>query len=115
VICSVTPTKLSTNNHKLVNITASVQVTDTGSGTDPISTNRFTLVSVTSNQADSGLGIGDVPDDRQGWTNGTADLSGQLRAERYGGTRTYTLTYRGYDVAGNTKDCSATVTVPKGK
>ena len=46
----------------------------------------------------------------------TNDTTGQLRAERYGGTRTYTLTYRGYDVAGNPSKevCSATVTVPKG-
>jgi Right handed beta helix region len=113
VSCSVTPTKLnpSANNHKLANITASVLVSDSGGS----GANGFTLLSVTSNQADSGLGTGDVPIDIQGWTNGTADLSGQLRSERYGGTRTYTLTYRGYDVAGNTKDCSATVTVPKGK
>ena len=32
----------------------------------------------------------------------------------YGGARTYTLTYRGSDVAGNTAECKATVTVPKG-
>jgi hypothetical protein len=111
VSCSVSPSKLRTpaNNHKLVNITASVTVTDSGSGP-----NGFTLVSVASSQADSGLGTGDVPNDIQGWVTNTADLSGQLRAERYGGERTYTLTYRGYDVAGNTTDCQATVTVSKG-
>jgi hypothetical protein len=54
-----------------------------------------------------------VPDDIQGWTTGTADTSGQLRAERYGGARVYTLTYQGKDVAGNTSsNCLATVTVP---
>jgi hypothetical protein len=55
-----------------------------------------------------------VPNDIQGWSLNTADLQGQLRAERYGGSREYTLTYRGYDLAGNTKDCQAKVTVPKG-
>jgi len=57
-----------------------------------------------------------VPNDIQGWTTGTnpADTGGQLRAERYGGARTYTLTYRGTDLAGNTAECKPTVTVPKG-
>jgi hypothetical protein len=55
-----------------------------------------------------------VPTDIQGWKIGEPDTSGQLRAERYGGARTYTLTYRGSDVAGNTAECKATVTVPKG-
>jgi uncharacterized protein len=72
-------------------------------------------VSVTSNQRDSGLARDDVPNDIQGWTINTNDTIGQLRAERYGGARTYTLTYQGKDLAGNTKNCSATVTVPKGR
>jgi hypothetical protein len=117
VSCSVTPSKLSApaNNHKLVTVTASVSVTDIGgSGTDPIFTKRFTLVSVTSNQAQSGLASDDVPNDIQGWTTGRADTSGQVRAERYGTARTYTLTYQGKDLAGNTKNCQAMVTVPKG-
>jgi hypothetical protein len=112
VTCSASPSKLRTsaNNHKLVTITASVTVTDSG-GSGP---DGFTLVSVTSNQADSGLGAGDVPNDIQGWSIGTADTSGQVRAERYRTDRIYTLTYRGKDVAGNTKTCQATVRVPKG-
>jgi CSLREA domain-containing protein len=111
VTCRATPNRLvlPANNHKLVTITASVQVSDeNGSGPD-----RFELVSVESNQADSGLGPGDVPNDIQGWTTGTNDTSGQLRAERYGFDRIYTLTYEGYDKAGNKTSCSATVTVPK--
>jgi hypothetical protein len=55
-----------------------------------------------------------VPNDIQGWSIGTADTSGQVRAERYRTDRIYTLTYRGKDVAGNTKTCQATVRVPKG-
>jgi hypothetical protein len=108
--CSVSPStlRLPANNHKLVTITASVSVTDGGSGA-----NGFTLVSVTSNQADSGLARDDVPNDIQGWKDTPDDTSGQLRAERYGKDRIYTLTYRGYDRAGNTTQCQAKVTVPK--
>jgi hypothetical protein len=112
--CSVDPSTLRTsaNNHKLVTVTATAPtVTDSSGGSGA---NGFTLLSVTSSQADSGLGTGDVPNDIQGWTTGTNDTSGQLRAERYGGTRTYTLIYEGKDVAGNTATCQATVTVPKG-
>jgi probable HAF family extracellular repeat protein len=111
VSCNVTPNKLDTsaNNHKLVDIMASVDVADSGSGAD-----GFTLVSVTSNQADSGLGPDDLPDDIQGWDTGTDDTSGQVRTERYRKERIYTLTYQGKDLAGNTRACQATVTVPKG-
>ena len=111
VSCGLTPSKLRTsaNNHKLVTITTSVNVTDSGSGP-----NGFALVSVTSNQADSALGKDDVPNDIQGWTTSTNDTIGQLRAERYGAERIYTLTYRGKDLAGNTRECQATVRVPKG-
>jgi hypothetical protein len=111
VSCSVSPNRLKTsaNNHKLVTVTATVNVTDGGSGDG-----GFELVSVESSQDDGDLGPGDVAGDIQGWTTGTADTSGQLRAERYGGARTYTLTYQGKDLAGNTTNCQATVTVPKG-
>ena len=70
------------------------------------------LVSVVSSQAESGLGPEDVPADSQGWALGTADTSGELRAERFGTARTYTLTYRGFDLAGNSADCATTVTAP---
>jgi hypothetical protein len=92
-----------------VTVTATVNVTDGGSGDG-----GFELVSVESSQDDGDLGPGDVAGDIQGWTTGTADTSGQLRAERYGGARTYALTYQGKDLAGNTTNCQATVTVPKG-
>jgi hypothetical protein len=50
VSCSVSPNKLKTsaNNHKLVDIKVSINVTDGGSGP-----NGFKLISVTSSQADS--------------------------------------------------------------
>jgi hypothetical protein len=109
VSCSASPSTLKPPSHKLVAITTSVTVTDGGSGP-----NGFTLVSLTSNQADSGLGSDDAPNDIQGWTTNSADTSGQLRAERYGAERVYTLSYRGNDAAGNTTTCTTTVRVPKG-
>jgi hypothetical protein len=111
VTCSITPNKLSlpANNHKLVTVNATVVVKDdNSSGPD-----GFTLVSVTSNQDPSGLGPDDVPNDFEGWSIGEPDTQGQLRAERYGTNRIYTITYEGKDKAGNRTTCSATVTVPK--
>jgi hypothetical protein len=105
ITCSASPASLWPPNHKLRNVTATVNVTDSSTPT------RFELLSVTSSQPDSGLGKDDVRGDVQGWTVGTNDISGQLRAERYGAPRVYTLTYRGYDAAGNYADCSTTVTV----
>jgi hypothetical protein len=109
VTCSAMPNILWPPSHKLATITVSVTVTDEPGGSGA---NGFTLVSVTSSQADSGLSNDDPPGDIQGWTTGTADTSGQLRAERYGSARVYTLTYQGSDRAGNTAQCTTTVTVP---
>ena len=108
VTCSASPSVLRPPNQRLVPISVAVSVTDTGSGPA-----GFILVSVTSNQADSGLTTEDLPNDIQGWATGTADTSGLLRAERFFRTRIYTLTYEGRDVAGNTATCVTTVTVPK--
>ena len=62
---------------------------------------------------DSGLDPDDMPNDIQGWTTGTDDRSGLLRAERFKNARIYTLTYQAEDLAGNTAPCQPTVTVPK--
>jgi len=109
VACSANPNSLWPPNHKMVNVTASVTVSDSISGPT-----GFTLTSVTSNEPDEGLGDGDFPNDIQGWIIGTADNVGSLRAERSGlGTgRIYTLSYKGMDVAGNSAACSVTVKVP---
>ena len=111
VSCSATPSKLRTsaNNHKLVDIRPPSR-----RQRHRLWARRLQLVSVTSSQPDSGLGPDDVPGDIQGWEIGKADTSGQLRAERYVGSREYTLTYLAYDLAGNTAECKPTVTVPKG-
>jgi hypothetical protein len=109
VTCSATPNSLWPPNHKLSSVTTTVNVADAGSGPA-----GFELVSVTSNEADNGLGDGNTTNDIQDWTVGTSDTAGLFRAERSGlGTgRVYTLTYVGKDVAGNTAQCSTTVTVP---
>lgn len=109
VTCSVSPSVLWPPNHQMVPVTAVVNVTDTNSGPA-----GFTLTSITSSEADNGLGDGDRPHDIQGFIVGTSRTSGQLRAERsgLGGGRIYTLTYTGRDVAGNSATCAATVTVP---
>ena len=103
VACSARPNILWPPNNKLVPVSVSVNVTDALSGSAGV-----TLVSVTSNEPDSGQG------DIQGFLTGTASTSGQLRAQRLGsGTgRVYTLTYSGADRAGNTASCTSTVSVP---
>ena len=108
--CTATakPKTLFDANHKLVNITTKVAAFDNKPGVS------FTLRAVTSSEADGGLGRNDAPLDIQGWTLGSADLTGQLRAERFSKAgRTYTITYEAKDVAGNVATCSATVTVPR--
>lgn len=103
VACSASPNVLWPPNNMLVPTNVSVNVSDALSGPG-----GFTLVSVTSNEPDSGQG------DIQGFVTGTASTSGQLRAARLGsGTgRVYTFTYSGSDKAGNTASCRTTVTVP---
>ena len=107
--CSASPNTLWPPNHKMIPITTSVNVSDALSGPA-----GFKLVSVTSNEPDKGLGDGDTPNDVQGWILGTSCTTGQLRAERSGkGTgRIYTLTYMGFDRAGNSSTCVTTVAVP---
>ena len=97
-------------NHKLVPINVDVVAKDeNGSGIKSIQ-----LVSITSNEADNGLGDGDTENDIQDATFGTDDRSFSLRAERSGnGTgREYTITYIVVDEACNETIVTATVTVP---
>jgi hypothetical protein len=109
IIASVTPTVLWPPNHKMRTINATVVVTDQ---CDPNPT--FVLKSITSNEADNGLGDGDAANDVQGAAYGTADTQFQLRSERsgLGNDRIYTITYTGIDSSGNTTDTSVTVKVP---
>ena len=103
VSCSAKPGTLLPADNKLVPITVTVKVQDTRSGAA-----GFSLVSVTSNEPAEG----DIRD----FVVGTADVAGQLRAERLnsGHGRVYTLKYVGRDAAGNERTCTTTVTVPRG-
>jgi Right handed beta helix region len=106
ISCSASPTVLWPPNHELRSVTVSIAASDdTGSV-------LVTLLSIQSNQADSGLDPQDVPNDIQGWALGTDDRSGLLRAERFAAARTYTFTYQAADPSGNTARCQTTVTVP---
>jgi hypothetical protein len=103
ISCDPDPQYLWPADGALDPVRVAVAVRDGGSGPA-----GFTLVSVTSN---SWLLLNVL-----GFRTGTADTSGWLRAI---GTlssqtaRTYTLTYQGRDVAGNTTSCAALVTVAK--
>ncbi len=107
--CSATPNVVWPPDHKLVNVSTAVNLTDSLSGSA-----GFLLQSTTSNEPDDGLGDGDTANDIQGWDIGTPDISGWLRAERsgLGSGRVYSLAYRGTDKAGNTANCATMVSVP---
>jgi hypothetical protein len=107
--CGASPATLWPPNHKLVPVSVNVRVTDGESGSA-----GFVLSSVASSEPDNGVGDGDTANDIQEFVVGTADTSGLLRAERAAGGpgRTYTLTYIGFDVAGNTSSCTTKLTVP---
>lgn len=66
----------------------------------------YRLMSVTNNET----GAADV----EGWTIGSADLDGSVRAQRFGGGsgRTYTLVYDVVNAAGAHSDCVVRVAVP---
>jgi hypothetical protein len=70
------------------------------------------IISVASNEPDSGCGSGDVPKDIQN----VSGLTVQLRAERCGTGKTgriYTITVQCKDATGNASTKTTTVTVKK--
>ena len=103
---SVSPAVINANNHKLVEITATIDV-----GDDCDAAPVLELISVESNQPEDGTGDGDTPDDIQ---TGPDPHTFFVRAERAGtgGGRVYTATYRATDASGNTAEAYAEVTVP---
>ncbi len=83
VNCSTRPSRLKSTVTGLVPIAATVKLRDKLSGPS-----GFTLMSVTDNQ-------GSAAADIVGWSLGTPDTQGQLRATQLRGSdRTYTLTYQ---------------------
>jgi hypothetical protein len=99
-------------NHKLVTVTISLNGEDEGSGV-----NTILLTSITSNEADNGLGDGNTTEDIAGADIGTFDTEFQLRAERSGKGqgRIYLITYTITDFAGNKSTATVEITVPHNK
>ena len=96
-------------NHKLVDICATVEVTDICDD-DP----TFELTSITSDEPDNGKGDGNTTGDIQGAEFGTPDVKFQLRSERIGNGdgRKYTIVYTAMDDSGNEATATVCVTVP---
>ena len=108
---TVSPDTLWPPNHKMVDIVATVAVSDICDAAPTV-----VLTSVTSDEPDDAKGGGDgkTVDDIQGTDIGAEDYEFQLRAERAGkgDGRTYTITYTATDASGNSANASATVVVP---
>ena len=111
IAVSLSPNVLHSPNHKMIDILATITVTDDA---DPAPT--FVLTSITSDELDDANGNGDgkTVDDIQGAALGTNDVEFKLRAERArgGDGRTYTVTYTASDDSGNFASASSIVTVP---
>ncbi len=104
---SLSPETLWSPNHKLVTITATILTSD------QCSIPSVVLQSIVSSEADSGLGVDDLPNDIQGAAFGTNDQSFEVRAERYSKDgRKYTVRYQATDSSGNSRQATAQVTVP---
>jgi hypothetical protein len=97
-------------NHKLVTINADITATDICDDAVTV-----TLLGITSNEPDNGLGDGDMPFDIQGADFGTDDRQFQLRAERsgLGSGRIYTVVYEARDASGNATVEAVDVVVPR--
>ena len=102
---SVSPDMLWPANHKYVTVEATVTAADNFDSNPTV-----TLLSVTSNEPDDGLGDGDKAND----IVIVDDYHVQLRAERSGNGegRIYTITYQATDACGNSAQANAIVTVP---
>jgi len=110
---TLSPDALWPPNHKLVQITATVETSDSCDANPAVA-----LVSITSSEQDNGLGDGDEPNDIQAVNGGPIAFGTNvstflLRAERSGmGTgRIYTVTYMVRDASGNETLASAQVSV----
>ena len=117
---TVSPDTLWPPNHKMVDIVATVTVSDICDATPSV-----VLTCITSDEPDDTKGKpydsenptsgdGNTVSDIQGADIGTEDYEFQLRAERAGAGdgRVYTITYTVTDASGNEASASATVVVP---
>ena len=105
---TVDPSVINQKNHKYVDVTATITVSD-----DFDDDVEVTLVSAVSDEPDNGDGDGNTTDD----IVVLSDTEFKVRAERSGtgAGRTYTFTWEATDDAGNTSTASATVFVPLGR
>ena len=113
---TLSPDDLWSPHHKLVKITATVEVTDSCDASPVVA-----LVSIISNERDNGHGDGDRDDDLDDIQAvgggpipfGTDVRSFLLRAERSerGSGQVYTVTYTARDASGNVGLASAQVSV----
>jgi hypothetical protein len=101
---------LTVPNHKMVDITADVDVTGGCNVSAPV------LVSVTSNEPDNGVDDGNTVNDVDGVDAGNEDYAFRVRAERCGSCtgRIYTVTYAVTDEMGNVTEETAEIYVPVG-
>lgn len=106
---TVAPEVLWPPNHKMVDVTYTVIVSDICD--DDVT---WVLTSVTSNEPENDGGDGNTDDDIQGDDIGTPDTTVSLRAERSGKLtgRIYTATFTATDCSGNTAETTANVHVP---
>ncbi len=97
-------------NHRMIPVTVQVAASDL---CGPVA---WTLESLTSSEPDDdpGTSDGETSDDIQGATAGSPDTDFRLRAERSAAAsgRTYLVTYRAVDGAGNTTTSTLPVQVP---
>jgi hypothetical protein len=109
IVVDLDRTVLWPPNHKMVEVCATVTVTDNA---DPAPV--FVLTSITSNEPDNDTGDGNTIDDIQGADFGTDDLCFGLRAERKGNGygREYHIVYTATDFSGNTSTMTVAVRVP---
>ena len=104
------PAELWPPSGALATVQAQVEATDV---CDPSCVVR--LVSIDSDEPDSGTTPGDRPEDIQGADLGSEDFEFQLRSERAptGNGRTYTVCFEGEDQSGNVQTQCAQVQVPR--
>lgn len=101
-------TVLSPPNHRMVPVKAKIH------SSDALSDVKVVLHGITSSEPDNGLGDGDQGNDIRDASLNTYDLTFSLRAERsgIGKGRTYTVTYKAVDEAGNETLTTSAVKVP---
>ena len=108
LLVNLNPNSLWPPNHKMIDITANLTITDACDAHPAVK-----LLSITSSEPVNSTGDGNTSPDIAGATFGTDDRTFQLRAERKGNGngRIYTVTYIATDASGNTREQNGAVSV----